>query len=342
VSHRSFNELSYLRAGLDPDPQIDGVSPRHLPGLGFTARLLGCVLPFSLNLAILSSAAAEAPRPGTPVLKPKTSQAFAEYVRATEARNNSELQRNTNLLWIDELPDALKRKAYLDLARGSVQLEQRNTLENGREIPCPNGMIHHWEGLVFIPGARLDDALRVLEDYNHHAEYYSPDVERSKIESQNGNHYRVFLRFHRQKVITVVLNSEHDVRYFRDSDFRAHSRSTAIHIAEVENPGKHNEQERPRDDDNGFLWGMETWWRMEEKDGGVYVQSEVVSLTRAIPPGLGWMVGPFVAAVPGESLTFTLEATRKAVLGRMHAIPTHSVESELSIPARASLRGGIQ
>ena len=55
---------------------------------------------------------------------------------------------------------------------------------------------------------------------------------------------------------------------------------------------------------------------MEQRDGGVYVQSEVASLTRSIPTGLGWMVGPFVTSIPKESLTFTLEATRKAVLER--------------------------
>jgi len=150
----------------------------------------------------------------------------------------------------------------------------------------------------------------VLEDYNRHAEYYSPDVERSWIESQDGNHYLLFLRFHRQKVITVVLNSEHDITYFRDSASLAHSRS---------------EKERPRGNDDGFLWGMETWWRMEEKDAGVYVQSEVVSLTRDIPTGLPWMVGPFVTAVPKDSLTFTLEATRKAVLATLQANSTRSV-----------------
>jgi hypothetical protein len=64
------------------------------------------------------------------------------------------------------------------------------------------------------------------------------------------------------------------------------------------------------------MWGMETWWRMEERDGGVYVQSEVVSLTRDIPTGLGWMIGPFVNSIPQESLAFTLEATRKAVVAR--------------------------
>jgi hypothetical protein len=255
----------------------------------------------------------------------KISEAFEKYVRTTDERNHSELQRGIDLLWVDSLPEAARKKAYADLKHGEVELEQRTTLEAGRTIPCPGCMIHHWEGLVFIPGARLDDVLRVLEDYDHHAEYYAPDVARSRIDAHDDDHFRVFLRFRRQKVITVVLNTEHEITYYRDTTFRAHSRSNATHVAEVENPGKANEREKPREEDNGFLWGMETWWRMEEKDNGVYLQSEVVSLTRDIPTGLGWMVGPFVTAVPKESLTFTLEATRKAVLATMHANSTRIV-----------------
>ena len=55
---------------------------------------------------------------------------------------------------------------------------------------------------------------------------------------------------------------------------------------------------------------------MVERDGGVYVQSEVVSLTRDIPAGLAWLIGPFVTSIPKESLAFTMEATRKAVVTR--------------------------
>jgi hypothetical protein len=138
-------------------------------------------------------------------------------------------------------------------------------------------------------------------------------VERSKIESHDGDYFRVFLRFRRHKVITVVLNTEHEVSYFRDAPGRAHSRSSAVRIAEVENPSKSDEREKPPGNDGGYLWRMETWWRMEERDGGVYVQSEVASLTRDIPTGLGWLVGPFVTSIPKETLAFTLGATRKAV-----------------------------
>jgi hypothetical protein len=268
------------------------------------------VVPIAFGLGLSAQQAAGA---GGANLRPETVAAFNEYVRLTEAHNNGELRRGTNLLWIDTLTEGERAQAYEALKRGEVEVQKLETRENGQKIRCPGGMIHHWAGVVFIPGAKLKDVLRVVQDYDHHAEYYAPDVERSKIESHDDDHFLVFLRFRRHKVITVVLNTQHDVRYFHDSETREHSRSSAVQIAEVENPGKPDEREKPPGEDGGFLWRMETWWRMEERDGGVYVQSEVVSLTRDIPAGLGWLIGPFVTSIPRETLTFTLEATRRAV-----------------------------
>lgn len=267
-----------------------------------------------VNALGLPSAANNAPAPAK--LKPATLEAFDHYVKLTEARNDEELQHGTSLLQVDALAEAQRTEAYGKLKSGQVWIQRLQTHEAEATIHCPDGMIHHWAGEVFVPGAKLHDVLAVLEDYDRHAVYYAPDVERSKIEARDGDHFRVLLRFRRHKVITVVLNTEHEVRYFHDSDARAHSRSSAVRIAEVENPGKSDESEKAPGDDNGFLWRMETWWRMIERDGGVYVQSEVVSLTRDIPTGLGWLIGPFVTSVPKESLTFTLQATRKAVEDR--------------------------
>jgi len=155
-----------------------------------------------------------------------------------------------------------------------------------------------------------------LQDYDNQAKYYAPDVERSRLESRNGNEFHVFLRFRRHEVVTVVLDTEHTVNYYRDSPTKARSRSSATRIVQVEDAGKPGEREKPLGEDDGFLWRMETWWRLQERDGGVYVQNEVVSLTRDIPTGLGWLVEPFITNIPRESLEFTLRATRKAVLSK--------------------------
>jgi hypothetical protein len=282
-----------------------------------TAGVLGGMLLIGSLVVAPGLGASEAAGPAAANLKPGTIAAFERYVQLAEARNNHELQtepqRGSDLLWVDGLPESERAAAYESLKRGEVKMQRLETRENGEKIRCPGGMIHHWAGVVWIPGAKLPEVLQVLQDYDHHAQIYAPDVEQSKIESRDGGHFVVFLRFRRHKVITVVLNTKHDVRYFRDSETRAHSRSSAVRIAEVENAGKPNEREKTPGEDGGFLWRMETWWRIEERDGGVYVQSEVVSLTRDIPTGLGWLIGPFVTSIPKETLTFTLDATRRAV-----------------------------
>jgi len=273
---------------------------------------LGIVL---LALQTASGGTARSGAPEPPELKNVTKQAFDRYVALTQARNDAELKRDSNLLWVDGLPEGQRAEAYAVLKNGEVKMQKLETLDNRKSIPCPGGMIHHWTGLVFIPGAKLDEVLRVLEDYDKHSVYFAPDVERSKIESRSGDHFQVFLRFRRHKVITVVLNTEHVVDYFHDATGKAHSRSSAVRIAEVGNAGKSDEREKTPGADGGYLWRMETWWRMQEGDGGVYVQSEVASLTRDVPNGLGWMIKPFITSIPRETLKFTLEAARKAVEG---------------------------
>lgn len=260
---------------------------------------------------------AAAGRPAPTELKSETIAAFDRYALLTNERNDAELKLGTSPLWFDTLPALQRSETYTALQRGEVEIHQLQTLNAGKPIACPGGMIHHWVAAVFIPRAKLGDVLAILEDYDHQSTYYAPDVERSKIEAHDADHFRVFLRFRRHKVITVVLDTVHDIHYFQDAPGRAHSRSSAVRIAEVENAGQTDEREKPPGDDGGFLWRMETWWRMREGDGGVYVQSEVVSLTRDIPTGLGWMIGPFVTSIPKDTLLFTMQATRNAVEARL-------------------------
>jgi hypothetical protein len=285
----------------------------HLTALPVARQDAPMLRALFLAAILLLPSVSTAAGPGPSQLKAQTRQAFDRYVHLTDERNTSDLDRASNLLWIDSLPEPQRREAYAALRRGEVKLQKLQTQDHGAPIKCPSGLIHHWVGVVFIPGATVDQVLRILQDYDHHSSYFAPDVERSKILARDADHFRVLLRFRRHKIITAVLNTEHDVHYFRDAPDRAHSRSSAVRIAEVEDAGKRDEREKPPGQDSGYLWAMETWWRMEERDGGVFVQSEVASLTRDIPTGLGWMIGPFVNGIPKETLTFTLDGTRTAV-----------------------------
>ncbi len=70
----------------------------------------------------------------------------------------------------------------------------------------------------------------------------------------------------------------------------------------------------PPGEGHGFLWRLYSYWRFQEKDGGVYVECEAVSLTRKVPTGLGWLIDPIIRNLPRESLSNTLHATRNFLL----------------------------
>lgn len=272
------------------------------------------ILVIGAGLALLAFVllAAEARPSSFFALHEATIREFGKYVAKTEAQNATSLRQGP-FLWVDGLPEQERRAALTKLKGGSVEMRRLRAESSDGTLDVQGGMIHDWEGIVFIPGVKLDDVVKVLQDYDHQATYYAPDLERAQIESRNGNEFHVFLRFRRHKVVTVVLDTEHVVTYFQDSPSKAHSRSSATRIAQVDDPGGPKEKEKTPGDDDGYLWRMETWWRMEERDGGVYVQNRVLTLTRDIPTGLAWLIGPFITKIPKETLEFTLQATRKAV-----------------------------
>lgn len=248
---------------------------------------------------------------GAADLEPRTVAAFDKYVRVTESQMVPD-----PFLRIDSLPATERREKLAGVQRGELYIERLTTREAGKTIDVPDGLIHHWLGAVFVPDASLAQALELLQDYDHHAEIFRPAIARSKLVSREGDVFRVDLRFFMKKVITVVVDTENEARFERLAADRARSRIYSLRVAEVADPGTPQERQRPVGHDGGFLWRLYTYWRFLERDGGVYVQCEAISLTRGIPFALGWLIGPFVNSIPRESLAFTLETTRKTLASR--------------------------
>ncbi len=240
-------------------------------------------------------------------LQQATVDGFNRYVAAYEAQSAA-----GPFLWIDG-DSAAQRQAGQVARGGGLVMERIEVRNGGQEIDIPDGVVHHWLGTVFVPGATVDKALALLQAYDRHADIYKPAIARSRLLARDGDTFRFFLRFYAKKVITVVLNSEHEARFTREDATRARSRIVSTRIAEVENPDTPQEREKPVGNDGGFLWRLNSYWRVVERDGGVYVQCETLSLTRSIPLGLKWIVGPFVTSVPRELLSFTLVTSRTAL-----------------------------
>jgi hypothetical protein len=247
-------------------------------------------------------------------LQPQTAQAYDRYIHLTSAQVNSELAQSGPYLWVERLSPEQRVADENQLRNGQLVIERLDTLDSGKTIPVPGGIIHHWIGTAFVPGATLAQTLAFMEDYDHKTEYFKPDIVRSKILRRDGDDYFVLLRFYNKKIITTVIDTDQEIHYHVVDGTHAYSRSRTTRVQEVENAGKSDEQLEAEGHDRGFMWRMNTFWRFEEQDGGTYIECQAISLTRDIPTGLGWMVGSFVTSVPRESLTFTLTTARTALM----------------------------
>ncbi|HKD82581.1 MAG TPA: hypothetical protein VKH81_23020 [Candidatus Angelobacter sp.] len=244
-------------------------------------------------------------------LKPKTTSAFDRYVAATEARFTGELRPGGNFLYIDGFSADQRSAAYTQLRQGEILVDKLET--SGMSSDIPDGMVHHWVGIIFIPGVTLAQTLPVVKDYDRRAELYKPDVIASRTTSHHGDDFTMFLRLRQKKFTTVVFNTDYAVHWGQVSPNKVFSNSISTRIAEVKDPDKPEGEELPVGTGHGYLWRLNTYWRFEEKDGGVYLQCEALSLTRDMPTGLGWLLKPLVTAIPKASLNRALGQTRKVV-----------------------------
>lgn len=239
-------------------------------------------------------------------LRQPTQDAFDRYIRSTESRLSQQVKRGGVFLWVEGSPERMS-----EIRKGTALTQPWN--KEG-EMEVPDGLIHDWVGAVFIPGVTLEKTLALVQNYDRHKEIYRPEVVDSRLLSRQGNDFQVYLRLLKKKVITVVLNTRHDVRYFPLDKQRWYSRSYSTRITEVRNPGEANETELPPGEGHGFLWRLYSYWKFQETGDGVIVECQAISLTRSVPRGLGWLVEPIIRNLPRESLANTLGATRAALV----------------------------
>jgi len=244
-------------------------------------------------------------------LTPPTAEAFQHYVSATEARIQREVADPATFLYFDSLPEKQKRAMLERLQSGRVVIEPMHSRENGKEIEIPDGLVHDWLAIGFIPGATRDQALVLAEDYARQTVVFGPDVQRVQVLSHEGQHYLVYFRLCKQAFVTVAYDTEFSIDYFLPDSKRAYSISRALRIAELENPGKANEEHLPPGKDHGYMWRFNLYTRYLERDHGVYVQIEFLALSRSVPTFWGWLINPYVRSIPRDYLTRYVLVTRR-------------------------------
>src|SRR5262245_17656152 len=189
---------------------------------------------------------------------------WARYVAAVETRMARDM-RDGPFLDIDALRRADDRRRMMAGAFVASAVDTRG--EQGRAIGVSGGLVHDWRGDVFIPGATLDQILARLE----HAAPPAPpnEVLSARILDSGAGWNRVGLIVQRRKVITVVYATEHMVTFRRLSADRATSTSIATSVSELDGYGTPAQRRKGPDEDHGFLWRWNAYWRFQQTPAGV-------------------------------------------------------------------------
>lgn len=170
-------------------------------------------------------------------------------------------------------------------------------------------MIHDWAGGVLVKGATVEKALAMFHNYADYKSIFAPDVLDSKVLAHNGNRWTTSLRISRKNVFTVTFDTQYAVDYRPLDGGRWEIDARSTRISELDDDNK------PLADgaSQGFLWRLNSYWLIEPRPGGVYLECQAISLSREIPTGLDWIVKPMIANVPRDSLRATVEEARNGL-----------------------------
>jgi hypothetical protein len=243
-----------------------------------------------LFFAVLPSRAAE--------LKQETVNAWEQYVHAASARME-ERAATDHFLWIDESPLRFSRVHAGEVVVSPLSREPQ---------AVPSGLIHHWIGATFIPGARIEDVVAIVRNYDRYTEYYRPSVIDAKTLSRKAEEDRFsVVVVDKAMFMKRALASDYQSRFVQVEGRRWYSVAQTTRVQELADQNR-----IPEGEGSGYIWRVCTISRYQERDGGVYIETEAMALSRPIPVTLHWLVDPIVRRVSRASLTISLEQTRDA------------------------------
>jgi hypothetical protein len=230
-------------------------------------------------------------------LKRETLDAWDQYLAAANA---GMLDRaKGHFLWTDESADRLRQ-----VRAGEVVVSPLGQTPEA----VPTGLIHHWIGAAFIPGARIDDVIAVVRNYNRYTEFYKPSVIAAKTLSQKAAEDRFYVVIaDKAMFMRRAFNSEYQSRFVEVDGGKWYNVAETTRVRELSDEGT-----IPDGEGSGYIWRLCTISRYEERDHGVYIEIEAVALSRPIPAVLHLVVDHIVRRVSRSTLTTTLEQTRDA------------------------------
>jgi len=263
-------------------------------------------------------------------LKPETIQQWEEYIKIADRRNTNHLARGNAFLISDEIAGQSAK-----LRDGAIVV---NPAGPHNPLKVPSGLIHDWIGAAFVPNATLAEVLPVLRDYDRYKEYYRPHVIESRlIAGAEFEDQFSLLLVNRSVVAKTALDTSYQTSFTRVDDRRCYSIGEATSIREITDYDTPAQHMLPENHGTGLIWRLHNITRIEERDGGVYIELEAIALSRDIPAALRWVIEPIVRRVSRSSLETSLQQTKGAVLSL--APYEHSFTADRSYATPRSIMG---
>jgi hypothetical protein len=209
---------------------------------------------------------------------------FHEYTAKFEERVSAPFT-SSGKMWIDD--DRSSKHRDFELGKPIVEARENQDVGN-------NGSIHHYSGAIRVPGASIERVRQVMQDYSNYANYFRPDVARGSGVVQpdstpQDEHYVSHLVLTESTLwLDVAFASTYDSHYRRIDANRWTSRSTTLSIRELQDAHKLDGALLPEGDDHGFLWRTNNYWFARERDGGLDLQLDSMTLSRTTPVGFNW------------------------------------------------------
>ncbi len=260
--------------------------------MSFRFSLLASFLLVTLPSALLTS------------LSPDTTADYEAYLAKVKPSLLQSAHDKQTLPWLSSFSGDLEK-----IRKGEVPIHSL-TPKYGQEVR--DGIVHDWIGGIFIPGANMQQVMAIIQDFNRQKDWY-PEVIDSKLISREGDVIRSRWLLLRKSWIEIVFNTELESKYAELSPGQWLVDSSTTSVREIEEYGTKKAKEFAAGQGYGLMWRFNSYWNFQQRPEGVYGSLRVISLSRQVPTGLGWIVNPFIRTVPMQSVENTLLNTRKAV-----------------------------
>jgi hypothetical protein len=239
-------------------------------------------------------------------LKPETVADWEDYLHTVKTALQDRCRSGGTFLWVDEAPERLTKvregEIVVDAAPGRVPLK------------VEGGLIHHWMGAAFLPNAKVDDILDVIRDYSRYRDFYPPSVVESKILARNDSDEEFTMKLVNHEFFAkMALDADYRVTNVRLDRVRFYSVAKTTRVQQLENYGQPREHMIPEGQGGGYIWKLFSIARLEQRDGGVYIEMETVALSRGIPAAFRVIADPIVRRVSRGAMLTAIKQTQDAV-----------------------------